>query len=328
MSRPPEPGQIAAYREKIINEICYALGLSREGAMRLLLGPLFRRPAHRFGRIAALADGEVEESGISGGARRILPELSLTPAARGAEDIPREGPLVVAANHPGAFDSVAILSCIPRKDVKVFISDVPFTRAFQAADRYFIYTPKDAPGRMGALRSAIKHLQAGGSVLIFANGDVEPDPELSPGAEEALQGWSRSLEILLRKVPETWLQLAIASGVLMPKFMRSPLVRIRRTAPRRQKLAEVLQISRQMLFPASVRTDVHISFGKPVRGRSLAGNEWMPVVIRMVRNLLDDHMASLKAPGRDPAWRISGAEPNSPPEGGEEEDCENEDFRL
>jgi len=52
---------------------------------------------------------------------------------RGAENIRLQRPLLVASNRPGAFDSVAILSCIPRKDVKVFISDVSFTRAFSFA---------------------------------------------------------------------------------------------------------------------------------------------------------------------------------------------------
>jgi hypothetical protein len=289
-SRPSEAERAAVFREKIINEIFYALGLSRNGPARRLLGSLFRPAAGRFGRIAARADGEVRSSGLSGGARRILPDLSLRPAVRGAEDIPREGPLILVSNHPGGFDSVAILSCVPRSDMKVFISDVPFTRAFASAREYFIYVPKNAGGRQAALRSSIQHLKGGGSLLIFAHGDVEPDPELAPGATAAIEDWSRSVEIMLRQVPEAWLQVAIASGVLRPKFLRSPLVRIRKTAARRQKLAEVLQICQQMLSPRSVRIDVHISFAKPEKPADRNHKQLMPGVMRIARGLLEDHL--------------------------------------
>jgi hypothetical protein len=178
--------------------------------------------------------------------------------------------------------------------MKVFISDVPFTRAFSSARDYFIYVPKNAGGRQAALRSSIQHLKGGGSLLIFAHGDVEPDPELAPGATAAIEDWSRSVEIMLRQVPEAWLQVAIASGVLRPKFLRSPLVRIRKTAARRQKLAEVMQIVRQMLFPRSVRVDIHVSFGRPLEAMALTQDELMADIIRIARGLLDDHMASLR----------------------------------
>jgi 1-acyl-sn-glycerol-3-phosphate acyltransferase len=293
MSQSSEQAQAAAYRERIIDEICYALGVSRNGVMRRLLGPLFRRPAGIFGRLAARADNEVGSSGLGGGARLILPDFSLYPSVRGAENIPVDGPLLVASNHPGALDSIAIMSCIPRKDLKVLLSDVAFFRAFTNAGQYFIYVPPAAAGSMTALRASIDHLKRGGALLIFAHGDVEPDPELSPGASQAIQDWSRSIEIMLHKVPETWLQVTIASGVLMSKFVHNPIIKIRKTAVRRQKLAEVMQICQQMVFPRSVQTHVHISFAKPIRGKDLGGEELMPAVIQMARRLLQDHTAYL-----------------------------------
>jgi hypothetical protein len=281
------------YRENIVGEICYALGFSRTGVMRRVLSPLVRVPAQRFGRVAARADSGARLSGISGAARRILPDLSLRPSARDAENIPREGPLLVVSNHPGAYDSVAILSCLPRTDVKVLITETGFTRAFAAASRYFIYVPKNDAGRTRALRESIEHLRRGGAVLVFPHREVEPDPELSPGASEALDDWSRSIEIMLRAVPETWVQVAIASGVVMKKFLRHPLAKVRRTAARRQKLAEVLQICQQMLFPRTVRTDVHISFADPVRGKELGTSRQTAAVIGIARRLLEDHLRSL-----------------------------------
>ncbi|MGB7297642.1 MAG: hypothetical protein WBC70_18855 [Candidatus Aminicenantales bacterium] len=288
-----EQRNAAVFRERIIDEVCYALGVGRSGVMRQLLGPLFRRPAARFGRISARADEEVDRSGLSGGARRILPDLNMTVRSRGAEFVPADGALLVVSNHPGALDSIAILSSIPRMDISVLLSDVSFTRAFSAARRHFIYVPPGTAGRGATLRASIDHLKNGGALMIFAHGDVEPDPEVSPGAPEAIQDWSRSIEIMLRKVPECRLQVAIASGVLMRRFLRSPIVRIRKTPARRQKLAEVLQLCRQAISPRSVRTDVHISFAKPVSGVDLAGQALMPAVIKIARELLEDHLTAL-----------------------------------
>jgi hypothetical protein len=291
----PEREGAAVFREKIIDEIFYALGLSRDGAPRHIFGPLFMRPAGRLGLIAARADEAAATSGISGAARHILPDLSLRVSARGTEAIPTEGPLLVVANHPGGLDSVAILAGIPRNDINVVISDVPFSRAFEAAGRYFVFAPPGPAGRAAALRTAIERLRAGKALLIFPHGDVEPDPELGPGSHEAIGDWSRSLEIMVRKAPETRLVAAIASGALSPRFARSPLVRIRRSAPRRQKLAEVLQFIRQATRPGSVRLDIRLSFAEPVDGAELIAKGTMPAVAAIARRLLASHMEALKA---------------------------------
>ena len=284
----------AAYREKITDEICRALGFSPAGTARRLLGLLFRYPAGRFAGIIARADDEIRSSGLSGGARGVLADFALKPTVRGAEHIPAAGPLLIVSNHPGAYDSLAIMASVPRRDLKVVISDVGFTRAFAAAREYYIYAPRDTAGRMKALRTSIAHLASGGALLLYAHVEVEPDPEMSPGAGAALRDWSRSIEIILRRVPDTRLQVSIASGILMPRFLNSPLVRIRRNAPQRQKLAEFLQVSWQMVSPRSVQPKIHLSFSAPVEGRELPRDSLMPAVIAMAERLLEDHLAAVR----------------------------------
>jgi Acyltransferase len=291
----PEREGTAVFREKIIDEIFYALGLTRDGAPRHIFGPLFRRPAGRLGRIAARADETAATSGISGAARRILPDFYLHVSARGTDAIPSDGPLLIVANHPGGLDSVAILASIPRKDVNVVISDVPFTRAFESARRYFVFAPPGPAGRAAALRTAIERLRSGEALLIFPHGDVEPDPEMGPGSLESIGDWSRSLEIMLRKAPGTRLLVAIASGALSPRFAQSPLVRLRRSATRRQKLAEALQFIRQVMRPGSVPLDIQISFGEPIEGADLIAKGTMPAVEAIARRVLADHMEALRA---------------------------------
>ena len=281
----------AGYRESILAEICYALGVSRHGLVHRILAPLLGRPVGRLAAIAAKADAEIDASGLSGAARRILPDLSIRPWARGTEEIPATGPLLMVSNHPGGFDSVAILSCIPRRDIKVVLSDAPLTRAFVSAPRHFIYAAAHAAGGAKALRACIDHLRDGGAVLIFANGDVEPDPAISRAADQAFGGWSRSVGIMLREVPEARLQAAVISGVLLPRYFRNPLARIRKDEARRQKLAEILQILRQLTSPRAVRLNPYLSFAAPIKARDLDEKNPMPAVIEIARRLLELHLA-------------------------------------
>ena len=286
---------VPAYRARIIDEIVRAAGLDPLGFGRRVFGPLFRMPAERFARIIARADEAIRSSGLPGGARSVLRDLGLEPVVWGAGQVPSEGPLVVASNHPGAYDSLALMASVPRPDLKVVLSDVGLTRAFEAGRERFVFALNTPAGRAKAMRESLRHLDAGGALLIYPHTEVEPDPETSPGAAEALAAWSRSLEIMLRRVPATRLQVAIASGVLLPRFIRSPLVRIRRDPAKRQKMAEFLQVSWQMVFPRRVRPRIHLSFAAPAGAAELAADGVMPAVLRISRRLLEDHLAAVRA---------------------------------
>ena len=280
--------KVQLLRDRIIDEIFYALGLKRTGLARRLLGRLFYLPAVHFSQIAARFDDEAALSGLPGACHRVLPDFSMTVTARGVERIPAEGPLLVVCNHPGTFDSLALGSSIPRRDLKIFVSDVRFARALTSTSPYLFFVPADPAGRMTALRGAIDHLRSGGAALIFAQGQVEPDPAFMPGASEAIETWSSSLEIMLRKAPHTRLQVAIASHALLPRFRRSPIVRLRRKPYAQQKLAEFIQAIQQMVFPGSVRLNIRLSFAPPVCAAELA-TPMMPGIKGMGQRLLEEH---------------------------------------
>ena len=285
---------VASYRERIVDEIVRALGLAPSGTARRLIGPLFRLPAGRFAGVIARAEERALSEGLPGAARSILSDFGFAPAVRGAERIPGDGPLIIASNHPGAYDSLAIMASVPRTDLMVVISDVGFTRALAACGKYFIYAPLSTAGRTQALRGAIRHLEGGGSLLIYPHTEVEPDPEARPGAREALEDWSPSLEIMMRRVAGARLQMAIASGVLLPRFLDSPIVKVRRDAAKRQKLAEFLQVSWQMVFPRSVRPRLNLSFAAPVERRDLPPDRMMPAVVAIAGLLLETHLAAVR----------------------------------
>ena len=283
--------QVAVLQNRITDEIFFALGLPRSGFLRRAFGSLFYQPARRFGRVAANFENETTRAGLGAGAVQIMRDFSLTATTRGAENIPAEGPVLVLSNHPGAYDSAVITACIPRWDLTLVVSDVPFTRALIAARPHFIFVSTDTTERMDALRQMVHRLQNGGAVLLFARGDVEPDPAFMPGAADTIATWSRSIEILLRKVPQTRLVIEIASGVLLPQFIYNPLTRLRRMPYHQQKLGEMLQIFQQLLFPKSVgEINVHISFNQPILAADLPGADLMPAVIARARQALEQHV--------------------------------------
>ena len=98
--------------------------------------------------------------------------------------------------------------------------------------------------------------------MIFAHGEVEPDPEFMPGASESIADWSSSIEIMLRKVPQTRVVIAICSGVFLPQFIHHPLTKIRHDPAARQKLAEFLQVMHQLVAGSSEKANIHISFSE------------------------------------------------------------------
>jgi hypothetical protein len=232
----------------------------------------------------------VPEIGLGMTARQILPEFNAHVTYHGLGLVPESVPLILASNHVGGVDSLAVASCILRKDLKIMVSDVGFFHSMTIADDFFIFVPADPAGRMVALHKAIEHLQTGGSVMVFAHGEVEPDPELLPGAYESIGEWSPSLEVMLRKVPGTLLQISIVSGLIHRAFMRSPIVLLRRTLFARQKLAEFIQIMQQMIFPRSVHSEVHISLSQPLSQSDFGNEGIMPGIIRAGRSLLAEHI--------------------------------------
>jgi hypothetical protein len=220
-------------RERIIDEIFFALGLTRTGWARQLFGRFFRLPAGRFGRIMAKCDRQVIRSGLSGAARWVLPYFSVNVQILGKNSVVQEGPLLVAANHVGGVRRAGLARQYPTPRPLPGVLGYQNTTLPDGRNDHFIFVPRETGGRMAVLRECIQHLKSGGALLIFPRGEVEPDPGFMPGAEDTLVNWSNSIEIMLRKVPETLLQIAIVSGILLPKFINSPLTRLRCTLPAR-----------------------------------------------------------------------------------------------
>jgi hypothetical protein len=294
---PPSPAKVDEYRRTITDEVFIALGVQKTSWIRRGFGWLVYPPAQRFAKISAGFDQQIAEGGFASAARWILPGFVHSYEAHGVDRIPREGPVLIANNHPGAYDGLVLIANLPRDDLQLVVSDVPYTRAFPAASKYLIYINQehDTHARMAALRASIRYLEAGGIVIIMATGLVDPDPAVLPGAYEALDNWSPSLEIMLRKVPETRLVPTIMSGVLAKQALGNPLTHIPKAEWERRKLAEILQILQQLTFKRDYGLNPRVTFGEPLTAAELHGpsgkDPMMPGIILGARKTLDEHMA-------------------------------------
>ncbi len=283
-------------QQLILEEFPKTFGTAPDGLAQRIFRVVFSLPTGRFARYFAAADRDVRRAGLSAGCGRMLSDVGISVAARGTENLPTGCPLLVVANHPGAYDSIALGSCIPRGDLKIFLREIPFFRGIPFTSQWFIYATFDRVENMVALRSTIRYLREGGTVLLFGTGTIEPDPEMGSGAVTALGRWSRSVEIIMRTVPGLRLVLAAASGVMMPLFVNHPLRLLRRESEDRRRIAEYMQVITQMLLPRWFGVTVKLSFAPPVvmeeLSRESPDGHLMPAIRERERLLLGEHQAA------------------------------------
>jgi hypothetical protein len=279
----------------MVDEGVRAFGFPLDGWQRPLLAPVLQPISRSFARLALRFDDTVGRDGLGPAFAELLAYAVSDVEVSGAEAIPAKGPLLILSNHPGAYDGGLIAASLPRQDLKIISSTVPFAQRLPNFYSHLIEVTREAHVGMRGLRQAIRHLQAGGALLILPSGIVDPDPDLLPGASAALEQWKPSIELLLRQVPETQAVVAIVSGVLSPAWLRSPLVKIQPETWRQRKLAEFLQVMQQVLLPGTLLLSPRLSFAPPVTAAELA--EMAPdaslhaALIQRAQWLLARHMA-------------------------------------
>jgi hypothetical protein len=160
-----ETASLQTIRSAITDEIFYALGLGRRGVLRRGLGWLFTAPAHAFAKYMAAVDAAMAEGGATAGCRKMIELLGVDIEALGCDNIPTSGPAILLANHPGAYDSMAIGSLLPRPDLKAIVSKTRLYEVLPNLGQKVFYVTRNAAENMQALRGAIGHLQQGGILL-------------------------------------------------------------------------------------------------------------------------------------------------------------------
>ena len=253
-------------RVEILTQVCtddllsaFGLGELRYG--RYLLELISRIPVRRLARQVATYDEIVGESGLAAGGAWALERMVRRVEVEGLENVPRDGPLLLAANHPGLSDAIVLFATTPRADLRVLAAERPFLNALPNTLRHLLTVPEQPQGRFRLVRTATRHLRGGGTVLTFPGGKIEPDPAVLPGAIETLDRWSASVDLFARLVPDLVVVPVIVSGVISPTALRNPLTFLRRRKEDREWLAATIQ----MMMPALRNVTTRIAFGRPVR---------------------------------------------------------------
>jgi len=284
---------VESLTQYITDEIFRLFKLSRDSWERRIFGPLLRLPTSRFARVAATFDQYVADYGFREAALRILPVFAQAFEAHNVESIPREGPLLITSNHPGACDSIVIAATIPRPDLKIVATGVPFVQGLRNAASHLIYATLDTHERMMVVRTAIRHLKEGGALLIFPSGSIDPDPALSNTAADELKKWSPSVELIIRRVPQTRVLLTVVSDVLSARWRWNPLVRLMGDDHKQRSVAEFLQVIQQMIIPNSVPVRPRLTYSDPLTADDLVGSGQglLDGMIEHTRCLMEDHMS-------------------------------------
>jgi hypothetical protein len=277
--------------DELIREILNTLGLSRSDRWFRLCRPLFQGATRRLSQIALTFDRLIEERGLPRAADWSLTNWCRDIQVRRKEKIPQEGPLLVISNHPGAYDALVIAAQLPRPDLRIIASDLPFLRKLKNFSQRTFYIPinkTDAWHRMSGLLSAIHYLKDGGAVLLMGSGTIDPDPAVYPGALGQLERWTEAVNIFLRFVPQTRLLLSAVSHVVSPKWALHPLTWLKRAGLDRRRLAEFGQVLQQLFLPGSLYVSPCLSFSRVLSASEISDSPRL-ALIEMESVLLKEH---------------------------------------
>jgi hypothetical protein len=231
-----------------------------EPVLTRILRPLARNAAFHaleFDRIAG------ESLNLQAPSRWLIERASDPPIVRGIEHIPTRGPVVITSNHPGIIDAMLLFASIPRTDVKVIARPGHFLDALPNIRRHVIMLPEG--DTLAAIRESLRYLANGGLIVTFPRGEIEPDPLVHPRtAQESLEKWSPSLNLLAKYVPELTVIPAAVGGVLSVPARESWLARRYRTDANRDWVAATLQF----LLPAYRHTRPVVVYGQPICAES------------------------------------------------------------
>jgi hypothetical protein len=295
------PANVDTLTRDITWEILGAFNLPRSEYWQDRLGWIFRKPARRFSEIFAAFDQDIYNLGLTEASKRLLKHFADSTTAFGCDQIPEEGPVLVASNHPGTLDGVSILANFCRNDVKVIVGGMPFLQSLPVGKHHTIMVTKtDDTLRANAVVRSIQHLKEGGAVLIFPSGQIDPDPAVLPGAREALEKWSKSIAIMLRRVPETRLVSTITSGVLHEKFTRTPLTFLKNDGVGKRRVMEFIQVIRQLVFKDDLGLKPLVTFDRPVTldelsgGKKVDAGQVLQSIIQRAKVLYEEHASLLQ----------------------------------
>jgi hypothetical protein len=240
-------------------EILAAFKIDRLGRLQPAAEWLASFPARRLSRQILRFDDIVGRDGLAAAGRYILNEFTSSTHIEGQQQVPRQGPLLAVANHPGMVDAMAIWVALERRpDLKIIASERELLQLIPNIRSRLLFVSPRTGGRCGLLRDAASHLRQGGALLTFPAGTIEPDPSVR--VVEPPAGWSDSSQLLVRLVPETIVLPIAVSGVISGTAHRHRMATRFADPKEREWAAATLQV----LFRHLRDTQTRVLIGEPI----------------------------------------------------------------
>ena len=272
--------QVALLTDILAREGAEALGWERGRPGGSIARTLLRPAARRIAREFAACDEIFATRALPDAARWSLEHFSAELDVAGLDRVPRRGPILLVANHPGLTDAVGLIAALDRPDVRIVAADYPFLHAMRGLGRRLIFLGASGTSQLSWIRAVARDLRHGRVVLLFPAGHLEPDPAVL-GRDCALLPWSNSVALIARLAPEAQIVPAAVGGVLSARAFAHPLTRIRRTVRDRQRVATLLQ----MIDPRFREVRPRIAFGAPL----VAGPEGLGAALAFrMRDLISE----------------------------------------
>jgi 1-acyl-sn-glycerol-3-phosphate acyltransferase len=247
-----------------LDDLVTAFGWEKRPLLASLLSRTFTGPARRFAGQIVEFDRDAGQTNLAEASRRLMRKHYVKDVCvHGRENVPANGPVLFLSNHPGMTDTIGLFAAINRPDLKIIALHRPFLEALVNTTKQLFYIDDDPAKRLNAVRQVSAHLREGGSVLTFPAGEIEPDPEVYPGALDSLQSWTDSAGVFMRFARDTKIIPVLVSGAIWDKTAHHWIPRLKRTRLEREKLAAALQLL--MLITRNARPNiVHARFARPI----------------------------------------------------------------
>lgn len=201
-----------------------------------------RKSLVRMADLATDFERSLNSRGIVGASENLFASLGARVEVAGGGPVPQDGPLLIASNHPGLLDTLALAVALRRNDLRVVAREHPLWEAATNLRERLILLPEKGRAPTNAIRRMVGHLNEGGALLIYPSGRIDPDPAVFGAEDSNPANWSHLPRALARRVEGTRIVPVVVYDVFSQLAYRHPLVWLHRDAERRRWLAATLQL--------------------------------------------------------------------------------------
>jgi hypothetical protein len=255
---------VAHLSDSLVDELVTAFGLPKTRFTHSLFGRLFLKVRNHLAEIGTTFDQITQEQGLPAASAWVLTHFCDGSHIHRAERIPAQGPLLVASNHPGTYDSLVLFANLQGHKIRIVASEIPALHLLPHARHHFLLTPRDdSRERMLVLRKLIRHLRDGGTVVYFPAGHREPDPTVYTGSEASIDKWLNVFGTFFKYVQDLKVLPTIVSGVVSEDWANHPITWLRKKPIDKHRLADFGQVINQLRQPGKLMMTPRVSFGNP-----------------------------------------------------------------